>query len=49
MYAQKHMRNKHKKKNTNIIQEFLHKILIALKTILRIIIVLKTIFEIIFK
>ena len=40
---------KHKRKNANIIQEFLHKILLALKTILRIIIVLKTIFELIFK
>ena len=39
---------KHKRKSTNIIQEFLHKILLALKIILKIIIVLKTIFELIF-
>ena len=36
---------KHKKKSTNKIQEFLHKILIALKTILEIIIVLKAIID----
>ena len=39
---------KQKKKNTNKIQEFLHKLLIAVKTIFEIIIVLKAIIEIIF-
>jgi len=37
-----------RKKSTNIIQEFLHKLLIAIKTIFEIIIVLKAIIEIIF-
>lgn len=49
MHIQKPMRKTHKKNNTNKIQEFLHKILKTLKTILEIIIVLKAIFEIIFK
>ncbi len=37
-----------KKKSTNKIQEFLHKLLKAVKTIFEIIIVLKAIIEIIF-
>lgn len=39
---------KQKKNNTNKIQEFLHKLLKAFKTIFEIIIVLKAIIEIIF-
>ena len=41
-------KEKHKKKNTNIIQEFLHKLLKAFKTIFEIILVLKAIIELIF-
>ena len=41
-------KEKHKKKHTNKIQEFLHKLLKAIKTIFEIIIVLKAIIEIIF-
>ena len=41
-------KEKHKKKNTNKIQEFLHKILKAFKTIFEIVLVLKAIIEIIF-
>ncbi len=40
---------KHKKKSKNIIQEFLHKLLTALKTIFAIVLVLKAIIEIIFQ
>ncbi len=41
-------KEKQKKKNTNKIQEFLHKLLKAIKTIFEIILVLKAIIEIIF-
>ena len=41
-------KKKHKKKHTNIIQEFLHKLLKAFKTIFEIIIVLKAIIELFF-
>ena len=43
------IKEKQKKKNTNKIQEFLHKLLLAFKTIFEIIIVLKAIIELIFK
>ena len=49
MSVQKPMRKTHKKKSTNKIQKFLHKILKALKTIFEIIKVLKAILEIFFK
>ncbi len=44
----KQFKEKQKKKDTNIVQEFLHKLLKASKTILEIILVLKTIIEILF-
>ena len=44
----KFLKEKQKKKSTNKIQEFLHKLLKAVKTIFEIIIVLKAIIEIIF-
>ena len=44
----KFQKEKQKKKSTNKIQEFLHKLLIAVKTIFEIIIVLKAIIEMFF-